>query len=278
MRRINAAIVVLAVGLFVAAATGRTVRAQQHGYTTEQIQQGRALYDSNCGRCHSNTGDGVAGVQLFTQIRRATSDEDIAKIIQNGIPNTSMPPHQFSDQQALAVVAFIRAMSGAAPLPSGAGGGTVPSPLLAGGDAARGKQVFEGKGACLQCHRVDGAGGTSGPDLSAMGRPSRGRGFGAPSPNVPEIEQSILDPNAVIRPEYRVYQVTLKNGQTVRGELLNQDTFTVQLLDMNQHLRSFTKPDLRSFGFLESPMPSYRGKLTDQELKDLVTYLVSLKG
>jgi putative heme-binding domain-containing protein len=275
MRRFQTFFVVLAAGLFVAATSGRTVRAQQHGYTTEQITQGRALYDANCGRCHNNTGDGVTGVQLFKQIRRATSDEDIAKIIQNGIPNTGMPPHKFSDDQALSVVAFIRAMSGAAPTPADAS--TVTSPLIAGGDAGRGKTLFEGKGACLQCHRVNGTGGSTGPDLSAIGRPRRAR-FGAAALDVGQIEESIVDPNADVRPEYRVFQATSKDGQTVRGELLNQDTFTVQLRDTDQRLRSFTKADLRSFGFLDSPMPSYRGKLSDQELKDLVSYLVSLKG
>jgi putative heme-binding domain-containing protein len=274
MSRIDTAIVVFAAGLLVAVAAGPTVRAQQHGYTTDQINQGRALYDANCGRCHNNTGDGVTGVELFRQIRRATSDEGIAKIIQNGIPNTGMPPHQFSDDQAMSVVAFLRAMSGAATLPAAP---SAPSPLLAGGDLSRGKAVFEGKGACLQCHTVAGTGGRSGPDLSALGRPSPRRG-GPVGPNVADIEQSILDPNAEIRPDFRVYQVTLKNGQVVKGQLLNQDTFTVQLLDGDQHLRSFTKADLKTFGFLDSPMPSYRGRLSDQELKDLVTYLVSLKG
>ncbi|HVZ20311.1 MAG TPA: c-type cytochrome [Vicinamibacterales bacterium] len=275
MSRIDTAIVVLAAGLLMAVAAGPTVRAQQHGYTTDQINQGRALYEANCGRCHNNTGDGVTGVELFKQIRRANSDEGIAKIIQNGIPNTGMPPHQFSDDQAMSVVAFLRAMSGAVTLPAAP---NAPSPLLAGGDAARGKTVFEGKGACLQCHAVGGTGGRSGPDLGALGRPSPRRFGGPAGPNVADIEQSILDPNAEIRPEYRVYQVTLKNGQTVKGELLNQDTFSVQLLDGTQRLRSFLKADLTAFGFLDSPMPSYRGTLSDQELKDLVTYLVSLKG
>jgi hypothetical protein len=43
-------------------------------------------------------------------------------------------------------------------------------------------------------------------------------------------------------------------------------------------LRSFVKSDLREHGFAESPMPSYRGTLTPQELADVVSYLVSLKG
>jgi hypothetical protein len=35
---------------------------------------------------------------------------------------------------------------------------------------------------------------------------------------------------------------------------------------------------LRSFGFVPSPMPSYRGTLSPQALADVVSYLVSLRG
>jgi hypothetical protein len=70
-----------------------------------------------------------------------------------------------------------------------------------------------------------------------------------------------------------------KNGAAVTGRLLNQDTFTVQLLDSSEHLRSFSRTDLREFTILNnSPMPSYKDKLTSQELADLVSYLASLKG
>ena len=73
------------------------------------------LYQNNCGRCHNNDGAGVVGVELFKQFRRATTDDDIAKLIQNGIPGTSMPSHRFSTPQALSVVAFLRSMVGATP-------------------------------------------------------------------------------------------------------------------------------------------------------------------
>jgi hypothetical protein len=61
--------------------------------------------------------------------------------------------------------------------------------------------------------------------------------------------------------------------------LLNLDTFTILLLDSAEQLRSFVKSDLREYGFIDkSPMPSYKEALTPQELADLVSYLVSLKG
>jgi putative heme-binding domain-containing protein len=251
--------------------------AQQHGYSADQIAEGRKLYDANCGRCHNNDGAGVPGVELFKQFRRATSDDDIAKLVQAGIPGTSMPPHRFSTPQALAVVAFMRSMVGAAPSAPASVGSAVRSVSATSGDAARGKAIFTGKGGCAACHRAEGAGGTTGPDLSAIGA-VRNFGFGPIPPDVLALERAILDPDAEMPPEYRVFQVTPKSGAAVRGALLNQDTFSVQMHDQAKNLRTFQKSDLKDHGFLPSPMPSYQSRLTPQEVADVVSYLLTLKG
>ena len=269
-------------GLWLALAllTPAPLRAQ-HSYTPAQIEEGRALYDNNCGRCHNDTGDGVTGVQLFSQIRRASSDDDIAKIIKQGIPGTAMPAHNFTDAQALNVVAYLRSMVGVAPAPRGSGAPAATAGAatsLTSGDPARGKLIFTGKGGCVTCHRADGTGGQTGPDLSAIGRARPARGFDTGVPNVAQIERSILDPNADIAPQYRVFQVTPKTGAPVRGTLLNQDTFSIQMRDATEHLRAFLKSDLKDYGFQPSPMPAYQGKLNTQEMADLLTYLLSLKG
>jgi hypothetical protein len=49
------------------------------------------------------------------------------------------------------------------------------------------------------------------------------------------------------------------------------------MLDSKEHLRSFVKSDLLGHGFAPTPMPSYQGKLDQQETADVVSYLVSLK-
>jgi putative heme-binding domain-containing protein len=269
----------LAAGAFVVALTltTGTPSAQQHSYTPQEIEEGRKLYDANCGRCHAETGAGVAGIELFRQIRRANSDDDIAKIIQSGIPGTAMPPSNFTTPQALSVVAYLRSMVGVTPGASPvAGGGPGRGPSLAG-VAARGKEIFTGKGGCTACHRAEGAGGTSGPDLTRAGVGRGGRGPAQPvDPAV--LERSILDPDADIAIPFRVYQVTPAAGAVARGTLLNQDTFSVQLRDEQQNLRSFLKSDLKQHGFLPSPMPSYKGRLTPQEVADVVSYLLTLKG
>jgi len=270
----------LAAGAFVVALTlsTGTPSAQQHSYTAQEIEEGRKLYDANCGRCHAESGAGVAGIELFRQIRRANSDDDIAKLIQSGIPGTAMPPSNFTTPQALSVVAYLRSMvgvtPGAAPVAAGGPGrGTV----AAAGVPARGKEIFNGKGGCAACHRAEGAGGTSGPDLTRAGVGRGGRGPAAPvDPAV--LERSILEPDADIAVAFRVYQVTPTTGAPVRGVLLNQDTFSVQLRDEQQNLRAFLKSDLKQHGFLPSPMPSYKGRLTAQEVADVVSYLLTLKG
>jgi putative heme-binding domain-containing protein len=260
--------------------TSDTPRAQQHSYTPQEIEEGRKLYDANCGRCHGETGAGIAGIELFRQIRRANSDDDIAKLIQTGIPGSTMPAHSFSTPQALSVVAYMRSMVGVTPgaSPAATGGTGRGANAAAGGVPARGKEIFAGKGGCVTCHMAEGVGGTSGPNLSAAGVGRGGRG-GPPQPTDPAVlERSILDPNADIAVNYRTFQVTPATGAPVKGRLLNQDTFSVQMLDEANNLRAFIKADVKETGFLPSPMPSYRGRLTPQELADVISYLLTLKG
>ena len=121
----------------------------------------------------------------------------------------------------------------------------------------------------MQCHRVGTAGSRVGPDLSDIGALRR---------NV-EIERSLLEPDEEVLPQNRYYRVVTKQGETVTGRILNLDTFTVQILDSRERLVSLQRSDLREAGFVDkSPMPSYRDKLSSQELADIVTYLASLKG
>ena len=65
----------------------------------------------------------------------------------------------------------------------------------------------------------------------------------------------------------------------INGRRLNEDTFTVQIIDDQERLVSLSKSDLREYTLLTtSSMPSYQGKFSSSELADLVTYLLSLKG
>ena len=91
------------------------------------------------------------------------------------------------------------------------------------------------------------------------------------------MAQSILDPNAVISVQNRYVRLTMKDGKTIWGKLLNVDTFAYQIFDSTEKLANISKTDVRE-ATMTSPMPSYRDKLTTQELADVVSYLMSLKG
>ena len=229
--------------------------AQQHE-TAADIEDGGRVFRSSCANCHGQDGDQVPGVDLGRgQFKRAQTDQDLIGVIQKGIPNTGMPATNFSNEQAARVVAYLRSVA------ASRRGGSVS------GDAARGKAVFDGKGACATCHRIGLAGSRVGPDLSAIGLQRR----------AVELEQSLVDPDADVQVSNRTYRVVAKDGSVTTGRLLNIDSFTVQMLDSKEQLRSFMKSDLRDFGFAPSPMPSFKARLNAQEIADVVSYLVTLK-
>ena len=94
-----------------------------------------------------------------------------------------------------------------------------------------------------------------------------------------EIETSILDPGASVSTTSPPFRAVKKDGTVISGLLLNQDLYTVQLLDANGALASLQKSDLRESGLLKnSPMPSYRDKFSPQELADLIAYVGALRG
>jgi mono/diheme cytochrome c family protein len=256
----------------------------QHAFTPEEIAEGGRLFQSNCAGCHGSGGDQVQGVALMSgKFRRATTDDDVASIIRKGVPGTAMQAFNFTEQQAGSIVAYLRSFSGGSLATTAAN-----APGL--GDAKRGKQLFEGKGNCLSCHRVGTDGSRVGPDLTSAGLPrppSGGRfvGFGGtpPPPPTPEaivsqLQRDLVDPDAEISPANRTFRAVLKDGSVVTGRLLNLDHFTVQLFDSKERLLTLQRSELREFGTMKSSMPSYRDKLTPPEMSDLLAYLVSLKG
>ncbi len=226
--------------------------------TAQDIDDGGRVFRNTCANCHGPDGDQVSGIDLGRGIfRRAKTDQDLAQIIRSGIPGTAMPASDMPQAQAEQVVSYLRSLA------------ATKRSVSASGNLERGKTLFDGKGACAGCHRVNGAGARTGPDLSNVGQLRQAA----------ELETSVVDPAKDIFYTNRTYRVVTKDGQTITGRLLNLDSFVVLLLDSKEQLRSFDKAGLRDFGFVDvSPMPSYKDKLNAQELADVVSYLVSLKG
>jgi putative heme-binding domain-containing protein len=225
--------------------------------TASDIEDGGRVFRQSCANCHGPDGNEIPGIDLGRGVfKTAKTDADLVAIIRKGVPGTPMPATNMSEEQAGKVVAYLRSLA------------ATKTGVAVTGDATRGKGIFEGKAGCLSCHRVAGVGSRTGPDLSRVGQLRRSV----------ELERSIVDPGAEVLPSGRFYRVVMKDGATVTGRLLNIDTFTVQLMDTKEQLRSFTKTNLKEFGFIPTPMPSFKGRLSSQELADVVSYLVSLKG
>ena len=102
------------------------------------------------------------------------------------------------------------------------------------GTPERGKALFAGKGACATCHRVNGSGPRTAPDLSDIGAL---RTAGA-------LQRSLVDPTSAMIPINRPVRIVTKDGRTIRGRRLNEDTYTVQLIDDKEQLVSLIKADL----------------------------------
>jgi putative heme-binding domain-containing protein len=228
----------------------------QHA-TGADIFSGEQAFQNYCANCHGKAGNQIANADLSHGIfRKSYDDADLTSIVMKGIPGTPMPATPaISEAQAVQIVAYLRSRA-------------VSKDAAAGGDAARGRALFAGKGECFSCHRIDGAGSRLGPELSRIGRLR----------SSDQLAASLLDPGSEVQPGNRSYGVTTRDGEHVSGRLLNHDAYTVQLLDSKEQLRSFRKTDLSSAGFIASPMPSLRGRFDDGELTDLVQYLVSLRG
>jgi putative heme-binding domain-containing protein len=244
--------------VFVLAVTAAIAPLIAQHDTAQDIDDGGRVFRNTCANCHGPDGDEVAGIDLGRGVfRRAKTDQDLVQIIRSGVPGTAMPASDMPIAQAEQIVAYLRAVA------------STKRSATAAGNIDRGRDIFRGKGACATCHRVDGGGGRLGPDLTGIGQLRRSV----------ELETSIVDPGKEILYNNRSYRVVTKDGATITGRLLNLDSFTIQMLDSKEQLRSFEKSNLRDYAFVDvSPMPAYKDKLNPQELADLVSYLVSLKG
>ena len=234
-----------------------------HGVTTADIQRGGQIFLTSCATCHGPNGDLVSGVNLASnRFRRAQTDSDLMDLVKKGIPSTPMPPGNYSDEQAFAIVAYLRSLANARPGANGAGSGLA-------GDPARGKSIVEGKGQCGSCHRIGNTGGFAGPDLTAIGT-ARSRA---------SLEAKLLDPNADIRESNRPVRAVAKDGKVIVGTLLNYDNYSIQMLGSDGKLRALQIDKLKEYELMKtSPMPSYKDKLSAQEIADVAGYLSTLRG
>lgn len=232
--------------------------SQDHTYTNSDIQAGSGLYANQCAQCHGPTGDTVSGINLRRgQFRKPMSDDDLRRTITAGVPAAGMPPFTLQGAELDGLVAFIRA------------GFDVDGVAAKVGDAARGRTLFEGKGKCGSCHRVNGKGPRLAPDLSDIGT--------VRSPA--QFQRSLREPAEQMMPINRPVRIVTRDGKTINGRRLNEDTYTVQVIDQEERLVSIDKTDIKQLEVSKtSPMPRATDVLSSDELADVIGYLVSLRG
>jgi cytochrome c oxidase cbb3-type subunit III len=233
---------------------------QRNPHTTESdIAQGKRIYQGHCAGCHGPGGEGGRGAILARPtLTRAVDDATLFQILKDGIKGTEMPPApELTEHEKWQVAAFVKSL------------GRVDVSQTIPGDPTKGERLFASNG-CSKCHTVKMKGGRMGPDLTQIGARR----------NAAYLREALVAPEAALPEGFMEVRLTTKTGEYFTGILINEDTYSVQIRDLADHLRSFWKQELSEFRKErgKSPMPSYRNKLSPADLDDLVSYLASLRG
>jgi cytochrome c oxidase cbb3-type subunit III len=232
---------------------------------------GESLFRIHCAGCHGPDGTGGRGANLaVARLSQAPDDAALSSVIATGIPGTAMPGTRMTAEENRQLVVYVRSLYH-------------PGTGRAEGDRANGERLFWSKGGCGQCHTVGARGGRTGPDLTDVGA-RRGPAY---------LRTALLDPESAIPETFTVYRrviympdnflqvrVVTRDGTTITGVRMDEDTFTIQIRDFADRIYSFRKEELQELeeDWGKSPMPGYRGRLSETEVRDLIAYLASLQG
>jgi len=236
---------------------------------------GESQFRANCAFCHGlGARGGGRGPDLTrAQKRHGNADADLFRTINEGVPGTAMPQNGATQQgvgmteaeiwQLITYIRSVQVKSSAQPL----------------GDAAHGKELFFGEAVCYTCHMVEGKGGRLGPDLTTTGS-ARSTDYLIDSVRNPSrrLAQGLSEAMKEFSQEYETVNVETADGQKISGVILNEDHFTVQMLDLREQLHLFEKDKLRAFEkSRKSLMPAYdKNMLSDKDLQDILAFLLSV--
>ena len=231
------------------------------------ITKGAVLFRQECMYCHGVAArGGVRGPDLTTgSWTHGGSDADLAETIKDGVPGTAMPPHNLTADEIWQIVAYLR---------------TVEQPIEpTSGDPKRGETLFFGAARCSTCHIVNGRGGLLGPELSRVGS-ARPRAYLVESVREPgrQLTRNRTFGDGALK--YDTVTAVTSDGRTIVGVPMNEDTFTVQMMDTSEHVYSLDKKTLKSLRHENrSMMPPYGpDRLGNADLDDVIAYLQSLRA
>jgi len=226
------------------------------------VRAGESEFRINCSFCHGigARGGGRAPDLTRTQKKHGNTDADLFRTIHDGVSGTDMPAAmgsigvEMKEEEIWEVVAYLRSVQVKTAPPSG--------------DAVHGKVLFEGSANCSKCHMVAGKGGRLGPDLTATGS----------SRSMQSIIESVREPSKDLASGYQTVTVNTAAGEEIKGILLNEDLFSLQMMDTGERIRLFARDQLRLV--TKSPtslMPPYTAAaLGDKDLRDIIGYLVAV--
>jgi len=128
---------------------------------------------------------------------------------------------------------------------------------------------------------INGKGGRLGPDLTAVGS-ARSIEHLVESVRNPSrrLAQGISEAMKEFSQDYETANVVTADGTKLQGVVLNEDSFTLQMMDMREQVHLLDKASLKSFTKTrESLMPPYDTKsLSDKDLQDIIAYLLSVSA
>ncbi len=141
---------------------------------------------------------------------------------------------------------------------------------LYGGNWWAGRSVFNNNptAQCVRCHSVNGSGGEVGPKLDNIGSIL----------NRQQLLEALIEPSARLAPGYGTVTITLKDGQKVKGVLIEEND--KELLLRTSEAEPLRVPLMRiaSRENSMSAMPAMGRMISRRELRDLIEYLGSLKN
>lgn len=214
---------------------------------------GRSAFQRICSACHSVN---VATSQRMTQAEWSAVVNDM---VSRGAQGTS--------GELESIVNYLSTNFGKGT--TGGGQPSKPEELapLSRTEISAAKKLIQTDG-CLSCHRIGEVGSYLGPDLNDVGS----------NLSAEQIQHALSSPNHMVQPSNRTVQLITDDGQKFTGRILNQDAFSVQLIDSSGELKSFDKTTVRQFVIVTTnPMPSYATKLNSEDMKTIVRYLVTLR-